>query len=167
MIQNGGSCFFIGHRDTNAAIYPKLLVEVGRHVTEYGVTNFFVGHYGEFDRMAARAVIEIKQQEPRVCLTLVLPYHPALRPTETPAGFDGTYYPWQGERIPERLAILKTNRHMVDSCDYLIAHVRHGYGGAGQIMEYAHRRERTGRIHVVNLEANNGILTKTGKRANA
>ena len=47
------SCFFIGHRDANVNIYPSLLSEVERHVTEYGVTDFFVGHYGSFDRMAA------------------------------------------------------------------------------------------------------------------
>ena len=48
------SCFFIGHRDSDTEIYPSLLAEVERHVTEYGVTDFFVGHYGRFDRMAAQ-----------------------------------------------------------------------------------------------------------------
>ena len=44
------SCFFIGHRDTNEGIYPRLLAEVKRHVEECGVTEFFVGHYGEYAR---------------------------------------------------------------------------------------------------------------------
>jgi len=59
------SCFFIGHRDANAEIYPNLLAEVERHVTEYCVTDFFVGHYGSFDRMAAQAVKEVKKVNPK------------------------------------------------------------------------------------------------------
>ena len=54
------TCFFIGHHDTGAEIYPVLLAEVERHIVECGVTDFFVGHYGSFDRMAAQAVKEAK-----------------------------------------------------------------------------------------------------------
>ena len=145
------SCFFIGHRDANAEIYPTLLADVERHVTECGVTDFFVGHYGSFDRIAARAVKEVKKRHPEVRLMLVLPYHPAIRPIGTPKGFDGTYYPWVDERIPNRLAIIKTNQRMVDTCDYLIAYAFHFIGGSGQIVEYARKREAKGLIRVTNL----------------
>ena len=53
-------CFFIGHRDASREIYPALLAEVERHISELGVTQFVVGHYGGFDRLAAEAVIEAK-----------------------------------------------------------------------------------------------------------
>ena len=145
------SCFFIGHRDANAEIYPSLLDEVNRHVTECGVTDFFVGHYGSFDRMATQAVKEVKKNHPEVRLMLVLPYHPAIRPIETPKGFDSTYYPWEDERIPKRLAIIKTNQRMVDTCDYLIAYAFHFLGGSGPIAEYARKREAKGLIRVTNL----------------
>lgn len=82
---------------------------------------------------------------------LVLPYHPAIRPVETPEGYDSTYYPWEDERIPKRLAIVKTNQRMVDTCDYLIAYAWHHLGGSGQIVEYARKREKRGLIHVGNL----------------
>ena len=152
------SCFFICHRDSDTEIYPSLLAEVERHVTEYGVTDFFVGHYGRFDRMAAQAVKEIKKCHPEVRLMLVLPYHPAVRPIETPKGFDGTYYPWEDERIPKRLAIIKTNQHMVDTCDYLIAFAWHFFGGSGQIVEYARKQEAKGSIHVTNLAVKPGSV---------
>lgn len=93
-----------------------------RHITEYGVTDFFVGHYGNFDGMAAHTVKEAKKRHPEVRLMLVLPYHPAIRPIEKPDGYDATYYPWEEERIPKRLAIVKTNQRMVNDCEYLIAH---------------------------------------------
>ena len=82
---------------------------------------------------------------------LVLPYHPAIRPIEKPDGYDATYYPWEGERIPKRLSIVKTNQRMVDTCEYLIAHAWHFLGGSGQIVEYARKREKRGLLHVENL----------------
>lgn len=152
------SCFLSGHRDANVNIYPSLLSEVERHVTEYGVTDFFVGHYGSFDRMAAQAVKEVKAHYSEVRLMLVLPYHPAIRPIETPKGFDGTYYPWEDERIPKRLAIIKTNQRMVDTCDYLIAYAWHFLGGSGQIVEYARKRDAKGLIRITNLATKPGSI---------
>ena len=151
MIKWKSRAFFIGHHDANAGIYPSLLAAVERHVMEYGVTDFFVGHYGSYDRMAVRAVREAKKCHPELRLMLVLPYHPAIHPIETPQGFDGSYYPWEDERIPKRLAIIKTNRCMVDGCDYLIACAWHGLGGSGQIVEYARKREAKGLLRVTNL----------------
>ena len=145
------SCFFIGHHDAKAEVYPLLWAEVERHITEYGVTAFFVGHYGSFDHMAAQAVKEAKKYHPEVQLMMVLPYHPAIRPIEKPDGYDSTYYPWEGERIPKRLAIVKTNQRMVNDCDYLIAYAWHHLGGSGQIVEYARNREARGLIVVENL----------------
>jgi len=145
------SCFFIGHHNAGADIYPMLAEEVVRHIAERGVTEFYVGRYGDFDRMAARAVLEAKERHPEVRLYLVLPYHPAERPMEVPPGFDGTYYPWAEERIPKRLAIVRTNRRMVDICGHLIAYVRHTFGNSGQIVEYAGKRQDQGRCQVVNL----------------
>lgn len=118
---------------------------------KYGVTDFFVGRYGRFDALAAKAVKEAKKRHPEVTLTLVLPYHPALRPVDSPPGFDATYYPWENEHIPKRLAILKTNQRMVDTCDHLIAYAFHFLGGSGQIVAYARKREEKGLIHVTNL----------------
>lgn len=145
------SCFFIGHHDAKAEVYPALRAEVERHITEYGVTTFFVGYYGSFDHMAAQAVKEAKTHHPEVQLMMVLPYHPAIRPIEKPDGYDSTYYPWEGERVPKLLAIVKTNQRMVNDCDYLIAYAWHYLGGSGQIVEYARKREARGLISVTNL----------------
>ena len=81
---NGKSCFFIGHRETSEAIYPTLYAAVEQHILEYGVTEFIVGHYGVFDRLAASAVKAAKHLYPDVKLILLLPYHPAERPIQHP-----------------------------------------------------------------------------------
>ncbi len=115
------TCFFLGHRDAPADIYPALLAAVKRHV-DLGVTTFYVGQYGSFDRMAATAVLELKRTSTSIELYLLLPYHPAERTVKTPDGFDGTYYPDGIESVPRRLAITRANRLMIEACDNLIAY---------------------------------------------
>lgn len=132
-------------------MFPALSEAVEHHITEHGVTDFYVGHYGGFDGLAAQAVKEARERHPEIRLTLVLPYHPVIRPINTPKGFDGTFYPWEEERIPKRLAIIKTNQRMVDTCDYLITYAYHFLGGTGQTVEYARKREKRGLILVENL----------------
>lgn len=154
----GASCFFIGHRETGGDVVPALTEAVERHITDYGVTDFYVGHYGGFDGLAAQVVKEARERHPEIRLTLVLPYHPAIQPISTPIGFDGTFYSWEDEKIPKRLAIIKTNQRMVDTCDYLITYAYHFLGGTGQIVEYARKQEEKGRIKVTNLSKNPSAL---------
>lgn len=130
------SCFFIGHRETSENIYPELKAEVEQHITEYGVTEFIVGHYGGFDRLAARAVIAAKKIHPEVTLTMLLPYHPAEQPIPTPVGFDSTYY----HPDMERVAIVRANRYRVDHVDYLIAYAGHPASNVREVVEYANRK---------------------------
>ena len=142
------TCFFIGHRETSDSIFPALLQAVERHITEYGVTEFVVGHYGNFDRLAARAVLKAKERHPQVTLFLLLPYHPADRPTPAPEGFDGTFYPPGMERVPKRAAIVRANRYMADHCDFLIAYAWHPTSNARELVDYAQAR---GTVQVDNL----------------
>lgn len=136
----GKSCFFIGHREASGEIYPALYAAVKQHIVEYSVTEFIVGHYGGFDRLAALAVKEAKHFYPEMKLTLLLPYHPAEQSISTLDGFDGTFYPSGMEGVPRRVAIVKANRYMVDHVDYLIAYVWHSASNAWELVEYAKRR---------------------------
>ena len=146
------NCFFIGHRETSTEILPALIEAVERHIVEYAVTEFFVGNYGGFDRMAAKAVIAAKEQHPGVTLSMLIPYHPAQRPVELPQGFDNTFYPPCMERVPHRLAIVRANRYMVDHADYLIACAWHPASNSRELVEYAKKREEMGGITVTNLQ---------------
>lgn len=135
------SCFFIGHREASSEILPALRNTVEQHIVEYGVTEFIVGHYGGFDRLAARAVIDAKAQHPEIMLSMLIPYHPAERPVELPSGFDNTFHPPGMEKIPRRLAIIRANRYVVDHADYLIAYVWHPGSNARELVDYARKRE--------------------------
>lgn len=145
------SCFFIGHRDAPEAIYPQLLAEVERHIAELGVTEFIVGHYGRFDRLAAKAVIAAKQRHPNISLLLLLPYHPSEQSIEIPVGFDNTYYPPGMEKVPRKLAIVWANRYVVDHVDYLIAYAWHPASNARELVKYAAVRQQDVKITVVNI----------------
>ena len=131
------SCFFIGHRDTSTEILPILEQTVEQYIRENGVTEFVVGNYGGFDRMAAQAVITAKVRHPEITLSLLLPYHPAERPIKVPSGFDNTFYPPGQENVPRRFAIVWANRYMVEHTDYLIAYVWHPGSNARNLLEYA------------------------------
>lgn len=146
------SCFFIGHRETSEEVYPMLLAEVERHIVKLSVTEFIVGHYGGFDRLATKAVIAAKQIYPNVSLFLLLPYHPAEQPVKKLTGFDGIYYPPGMEKIPRRLAIVRANRYVVDHVNYLIAYAWHPASNARELVEYAKRREKEGSLFITLME---------------
>lgn len=146
-----GICFFIGHREAGEGLLPTLTAAVERHITEYGVTSFMVGRYGNFDKLAARAVIDAKKRHPEVTLTLLLPYHPFDRPIPTPEGFDSTFYPPGMETVPKRVAIVRANRYMMENSSHLIAYAWHPASNARELVEYARAREMKGAIHVENL----------------
>lgn len=147
----GKTCFFIGHRNTKPEVAPKLADEIERHIVDCGVDAFVVGHYGQFDSMAAQAVVQAKERHPEITLTLLLPYHPTVRPIKTPKGHDGTYYPPGMETVPPKLAIVKANEHMVQNSEYLIAYVSHPSQGSRELLEYALKRQKRGLIQVTNL----------------
>ena len=145
------SCFFIGHREADERLLPGLELIIDRLITEAKVRYFYVGGYGGFDRIAATAVKRAKQKYPDITLMLVLPYHPAERPTEAPNGFDGTYHPEGLENTPRRYAIVRTNQILVDTCDWLVCFVRHGASNSRNLLEYARRREEKGLIQIINI----------------
>ena len=68
------SCFFIGHRDADERLLPYLTDTAKRLVTDCGVTRFYVGGYGNFDRLSGKAVIALKNSFPDIRLFLVIPY---------------------------------------------------------------------------------------------
>ncbi len=144
------SCFLIGHRYATQAVLPALSAAIERHITQYGVTSFTVGHCGGFDRLAARALRAAKSRHPEINLTLLLPYHPTLRPVTLPKDFDGSFYPPGMEDVPLKLVIVRANRYTLDHSDYLIAYAN-APGNARELADYAQQRVRKGLLHVETL----------------
>ena len=151
------SCFFIGHREANEGLLPRLELEIDRLIRSENVRYFYVGGYGGFDQIAATAVKRAKNKYSDIALMLVLPYHPAERPIEKPPGYDGTYYPEGLEKTPRPSAIVKANQLMVDTCDWLVCYVRHGASNSRNLLEYAQRREKKGLVQIKNIAEGMGV----------
>ena len=142
-------CFFIGHRDTPETVKSALQEAVVQHIVEYGVTEFLVGSYGAFDRMAAECVIAAKKQHPQVVLTLLLPYHPGERKVTLLEGFDGSLYPPGQENVPKRVAIVRANHYAASVSEYMIAYAKYPGSNSWKILEQRNMGEK---VHVLNLE---------------
>lgn len=135
------TCCFFGHRDTPSGIYPQILAAVEKLIAEQDVTEFHVGGYGNFDSMATNAVLEAKAQHPDVELLLITAYLPTGKSRHEGRGYDAIIYPEGLEFVPRRYAILRRNRIMVDTTDFIIAYVAAPCGGAAQALEYACSRK--------------------------
>ena len=87
----GKLCAFFGHREIPADLEPQLRAQVIRAITEFGVTRFIIGGYGEFDHLAARVVASLRKEYPTIRSTLIYAYPPQY--PYTPRLFTGIYYP--------------------------------------------------------------------------
>jgi hypothetical protein len=67
------SCFFIGHREADERLLPVLQSVIQQLIEEEGVTEFYVGGYGGFDRIAGAAVKQLKAEYPHISLRIMIP----------------------------------------------------------------------------------------------
>lgn len=137
-------CVFFGHKDVDSAIRDNLKHHITLLITENGVTEFYVGNNGGFDYMVYGVLKELKQEYPNINYGVALAYIPAKRDE-----FDYTYYkddesfvPDGVEIGPQRFAIDRRNKWMVEQADYVITHVKHSWGGAAKFKELAERKKK-------------------------
>ncbi len=135
-------CFFIGHHDLYRNILPQLRTAIIKHIVEYQVVEFIVGHYGQFDAVATQAMQEAKKSYPNIRLFLLTPYYPTENFIEIPDGFDGIFYPPDMEFIPRRFAIVHANRYMIEHCTHLIAYAGYTPSNAQNFVSYALKQRK-------------------------
>lgn len=104
-------------------------------IRERGVTDFYIGHQGAFDRMAAGILKELAESQPQIRYSIVLAYLTAApRQGEV---WQNTLFPNGIERVPKRYAISWRNRWMLRHSTYVITCVKHSWGGAYQFEQLA------------------------------
>lgn len=126
------TCIFFGHRNTQATVKPRLMSCVESLIVEHGVTKFYVGNQGNFDRMA-KSVLQILQKKNYI----VLAYFPSQKEEMDDAE---TIYPDGLETVPKRFAISHRNRWMLRQADYVMGYIIHSWGGAAQFFTQAKRQ---------------------------
>ena len=127
-------CTFFGHADAPEHIRAALFDAIVRLV-EGGVTTFYVGNHGNFDRMAATELHRAQAQFPHVVCICVLAYFPTQK-----ASVLETVFPEEVATAPKRFAICYRNRYMIQRSDFVIAYVKRKTGGAAKCVAEAKRR---------------------------
>ena len=127
---------FCGHSHVNDADELKeWLDKVLDQLIVEGADRFYLGGYGDFDRLAAEAVKAKKEEKPDIEMALVTAYLSRQADGEF---YDYMIYPTLKD-VTQRSAIPKRNEWMVDSADLVVAYVTHEWGGAAKTLEYARR----------------------------
>ena len=103
---------------------------------------FYLGAYGDFDRLALNACLRYKSGHQGSKLVFVTPYLDEVylkNREETVHSVDEVLYP-AIESTPKKYAIIKRNHWMVDQADLIIAYVKYSWGGAAKTLEYARKK---------------------------
>lgn len=130
---------FCGHSTvSNPAAIAATLKTVIEDLIAEGATEFYLGGYGEFDSLAARAVRDAKETHPDIRSTLVIPY---MDREFNPSLYDGSVYP-PLESVPRRFAISKRNEWLIEQADVVVSGVTHDWGGAATTLKYAQRKKK-------------------------
>lgn len=146
-------CCFAGHSEIydTENVYTKLLTVIEDLITTENINEFWVGNYGAFDKLSAKAVRELKVKHPEIQLNLVIPYltseinqYKELYYKD----FDNILLADISEKTPKRLQIIKCNQYMVNNSNAFVFYVNHSFGGAAKTFEYATQSKN---IKIVNL----------------
>ena len=137
-MENNKTCCFFGHREVTHNIRTKLTAIIEKLITEDGVTDFYVGHQGQFDGMVYSVLKELKVNYPQIRYTVVLAYMPDEHIKEL-YGKD-TLFPDGLETVPKRFAISKRNEWMIQQSDYAVCYVHKITGGAAKFRDKAEKK---------------------------
>ena len=146
------SCTFFGHRDTPYQIEPILQTVLLELIEHQGITNFYVGNQGNFDKMVKRQLQTLQLQFPSICYSVVLAYFPHEKALEREAC---AVYPAGLESVPPKYAINERNHWMIRHADIVVAYVKHPFGGAAKWVENAQKRG----LAVLNLAESSSLTT--------
>ncbi len=136
-------CTFFGHRDSPDSLQPKLLAAIEDLIVHHQVDQFYVGHQGAFDRMAAACLMHLSARYPHIRCAVVLAYLPQGKPSPDRVFPLPTLVPEGLETIPPRFAILRRNQWMLSRTDYVIGYLQYPFGGAAPFIEKADRLHKT------------------------
>lgn len=150
-MKNNKSATFIGHNECYGLNMDLIYSEIIKFIEE-GVTDFYSGGMGDFDRICAHIVFELKKKYPQIHNYLVIPYL-SFTVFEREY-FDAIIYPEGFEKYHFKAAIPARNKYMVDNARYALCYVTHSWGGAAQTYRQAKKKG----LVVVNLGSKNNIL---------
>ena len=139
------TCCFFGHREVTHNIRPKLIEIIEKLIVDEGVTEFYVGHQGQFDSMVYSVLKELKGKYPHIRYTVVLTYMPDEHIKEVYG--EGTLFPDGMESVPKKFAISKRNDWMIQQSGFAVCYVHKITGGAAKFREKCVKK----RLRIIDL----------------
>ena len=137
-MDNNKTCCFFGHREVTNNIRDKLTAIIEKLIAEDGVTDFYVGHQGQFDSMVFYVLKELKAKYPKIRYTVVLAYMPDEHIKDV-YGND-TLFPDGMENVPKKYAISKRNDWMIQQSGFAVCYVHKITGGAAKFRKKAEKK---------------------------
>ena len=137
-MEKNKTCCFFGHREVTHNIKDKLIAIIEKLITEDGVTEFYVGHQGQFDSMVYSVLKELKEKYTHIRYTVVLAYMPDEHINEVYG--EDTLFPDGMESVPKRFAINRRNDWMIRQSCYAVCYVYKVTGCAAKFREKAEKK---------------------------
>ncbi len=144
---------FFGH--SNVTNTEKLIVLLNETIKEVisdsPKVTFYLGGYGDFDRIAAQVCRILKSEYPNTEAVFVSPYfslssQQKIQSNEEMNLYDASIYP-PLESVHPRYAIVKRNEWMAENADLVIAYVEYSHGGAHRAVKHAKKKGK----RIINL----------------
>ena len=138
-MEKNKTCCFFGHREVTHNIIDKLKAIIESLIAENGVTEFYVGHQGQFDSMVYSVLKELKAKYPHIRYTVVIAYMPDEHIKEVYG--EDTLFPDGMESVSKKFAISKRNDWMIQQSGFVVCYVHKITGGAAKFREKCVRKK--------------------------
>ena len=131
------SCTFFGHRNYDTGATPLILNTIRLLIEKENVDVFYVGNNGAFDASVISTLDKLRNTYIFKAYIVLSHYSPFSKCPAPALPFD-TVIPDGLENIPQKFAILKRNKWMIDHSNYVVTYVRHEAGsGAAKAKKLA------------------------------
>lgn len=137
---------FIGQSDVFELDIESLTKEITMLI-ENGITTFYSGGMGGFDRVSSGVVHRLKNTYTHIKNYLVIPYLSFNVFDEK--RFDEIIFPEQLEGVPYKAAIPRRNKYMIEQSGTAICFVKHSVGGSAKSLEIAMNKG----LNIVHIDA--------------
>ena len=137
-------CCFCGHRDCDSSLREKIKEAITDLIENQGITTFYSGGMGNFDKLCESVVRELKQKHKDIRLCLIMPYMTKRLNTDKEyyaEMYDEIIIPDLGD-VHYKRAITERNKWMVDRSDVVLCYVIRNNGGAYKMREYGARMKK-------------------------
>ena len=134
---------FIGQID----VFELDIELLTKEITMNGITTFYSGEMGGFDRVSSGVVHRLKNTYTHIKNYLVIPYL-SFNVFDKKI-FDEIIFPEQLEGVSYKAAISRRNKYMIEQSGTAICFVKHSVGGSAKSLEIAVKKG----LNIVHIDA--------------